>query len=293
MAGALCIGYYSAGSHALVGIPACPVLRPELQQLLAALYKFLPGLPSSKCITGAQATLTADGIGVTLEIIGTASVKLLEALPIFATNCAIARLSLKQDGRIEPIYAPFPLTVRMGNFAIPFPAGGFLQATAEAQEAITHMLGAHLKGCKKIVDLFSGLGTYSFPLLATASVLAVEGDATLVASFTAAARHQPHASRLRAECRDLFRNPYTANELIAFTGAAINPPRAGAKAQCEALAKSGIERIAMVSCNPETAARDLSILRKGGYKITAITGIDQFIYSEHVELVATLIRPRR
>jgi len=70
----------------------------------------------------------------------------------------------------------------------------------------------------------------------------------------------------------------------------LDPPRAGAKAQAEMLAKSRVATIVMVSCNPATAARDARTLIDGGYKLETVTPIDQFVYSAHLELVAVFRR---
>ena len=56
------------------------------------------------------------------------------------------------------------------------------------------------------------------------------------------------------------------------------------------IAKSSVPKFAAVSCNPVTLARDLAILVKGGYRITRVTPIDQFLWSPHVEAVATLVK---
>jgi 23S rRNA (uracil1939-C5)-methyltransferase len=70
----------------------------------------------------------------------------------------------------------------------------------------------------------------------------------------------------------------------------FDPPRAGAAAQAAMLAKSGVRRLVAVSCNPGTLARDLRILADGGYRIVRVTPVDQFLFSAHVEVVASLVR---
>ena len=96
-----------------------------------------------------------------------------------------------------------------------------------------------------------------------------------------------------AEKRDLFRRPLTAKELAAFDGLAFDPPRAGAEAQCEQIARSTVRRVAAVSCNPGTLARDLAILTQGGYRVTRVVPVDQFLWTSHVEVVALLEKPRK
>ena len=66
----------------------------------------------------------------------------------------------------------------------------------------------------------------------------------------------------------------------------IDPPRAGAEAQIEELAKARVPVIAHVSCNPVTFARDAGHLIAAGYVMDPITVIDQFRWSSHVEMVA-------
>ena len=72
----------------------------------------------------------------------------------------------------------------------------------------------------------------------------------------------------------------------------FDPPRAGAKTQCEMLAKSKINTVVAVSCNPATLARDCHILLDAGFRMGPVHGIDQFLWSPHVEAVVTLTRRR-
>ena len=88
----------------------------------------------------------------------------------------------------------------------------------------------------------------------------------------------------------LFLRPVMAAELKKINGVVFDPPRAGAQAQAKQLAQSKVKKIAAVSCNPTTLARDLAILIDGGFKLVSITPIDQFIYTPHVEVVAMLER---
>jgi 23S rRNA (uracil1939-C5)-methyltransferase len=97
--------------------------------------------------------------------------------------------------------------------------------------------------------------------------------------------------RVSTEARDLFRRPLLADELDRFDAAVIDPPRAGAEAQCAALAESGLTRLAMVSCNPVTFARDAKLLALAGWRIDRLVVVDQFRWSPHIELAATLTRP--
>ncbi|HXI86882.1 MAG TPA: hypothetical protein VNH64_05455, partial [Parvularculaceae bacterium] len=108
-----------------------------------------------------------------------------------------------------------------------------------------------------------------------------------------AANAQRNGARLnpvRAEARDLFARPLQPEELDVFDAVIFDPPRAGAAAQAEALARSTVPRIAAISCNPATFARDAAILIGGGYRLLRVTPVDQFVYSPHIELVGAFER---
>lgn len=85
--------------------------------------------------------------------------------------------------------------------------------------------------------------------------------------------------------RDLFEEPLREKDLAGFDAVVLDPPFAGARAQAEALAASTVARIVMVSCNPATFARDARILVDGGYALTRVAPVDQFVFSPHIELV--------
>ena len=70
----------------------------------------------------------------------------------------------------------------------------------------------------------------------------------------------------------------------------IDPPRAGAEAQCRELARSDVARIAAVSCDPASFARDVRLLAEGGFRLDWVQPVDQFRWSGHVEIAAGLSR---
>src|SRR5690606_25532261 len=117
-----------------------------------------------------------------------------------------------------------------------------------------------------VADLFAGCGTFGLRLGVQSRVHAVEGDALALAALDGAARAASGLKPVTAERRDLFRRPLSAKELNEFDGVVIDPPRAGAEDQCVQIARSTVKRVAAVSCNPGTLARDLKVLVDGGYK---------------------------
>jgi 23S rRNA (uracil1939-C5)-methyltransferase len=143
-----------------------------------------------------------------------------------------------------------------------------------------------------VADLFSGVGTFALPLAKKAKVHAVEQDKAALAALVQAARSKG-LKPVTTEARDLFKQPLTVPELAPYDAVVLDPPRAGAEAQARVLAKSKVPVIAYVSCDAASFARDAAILAAGGYRIGAVTPIDQFLWSSHIELVAGFVRGAR
>ena len=90
--------------------------------------------------------------------------------------------------------------------------------------------------------------------------------------------------------RDLYRRPLDVQELGRFEAVVLDPPRAGAKEQVALLAASSVPRIAYVSCNPATFARDAATLAAGGHGLDWVKPVGQFRWSTHVELASRFSR---
>jgi 23S rRNA (uracil1939-C5)-methyltransferase len=119
-------------------------------------------------------------------------------------------------------------------------------------------------------------------------VAAFDSSAAQVEALRDAAR--PLGGKIRTETRDLFRQPLTPAQLDSFDAVLLDPPRAGATAQARNLARSTVPSVIYVSCNPASFARDARVLCDGGYRLTRVIPVDQFLWSPHVELFAQFSR---
>jgi len=203
--------------------------------------------------------------------------------PAFA-KAGIVRVTV--DG--EPALLEREPVIPFDGIGVTPPPGAFLQATGHGEESLRAAVTEALGPAERIADLFCGAGTFALPLARRASVLAVDGDAALVAALEKAARHTAGLRPIRTATRNLFKAPLGPEELAGLDAVVIDPPRAGAEAQTRALARSGLPRIAMVSCNPASFARDARILTEAGYRLNWVQIVDQFRWSPHVELAASL-----
>jgi 23S rRNA (uracil1939-C5)-methyltransferase len=233
-------------------------------------------------------TLTLNGLDV--DVTGAAPPDGPQRLVLarHAREAGLARLTLDGDPVSEH---RLPLH-RFGRAEVAPPPGGFIQATSEGEAALVAAVREAIDKAPRVADLFCGAGTFALPLAERAEVLAVEGDLALLHALEAGWRKAGGAlKRIATAQRDLFRRPMLTNELRKMTAVAIDPPRAGAEAQCRELAKpSSITRIASVSCNPATFARDARILADGGWRLVWIQPVDQFRWSPHLELAAAFER---
>jgi 23S rRNA (uracil1939-C5)-methyltransferase len=285
--GGIVIGFHGRRSHRIIPITDCAVIRPALQALLPGLQAIAAiAAPARDALTlAATETLT----GIDLAVTGaspTLSADRRAALVQAADKLGLARLSINGEIAMERT----PPILRMGGVDVVPPSGGFLQATQESETAMVRLVCEALNGATKVVDLFSGAGTFTLPLAAHASVHAVEGEVAGLQALGRAIRKVQGIKPITTEKRDLFRQPLNQIDLSRFDGAVIDPPRAGAEAQTRELARSGIRQVAMVSCNAQSFARDLKIMLEAGFRLQQLTPIDQFLWSPHVEIVATLKR---
>ena len=275
------LGFNAEMSHRIVDMRECHILRPELFALVEPLRQVLADMLQPKRIAEVQLTLVDRGVDVMVKGVPAGRLSEIERLTSFAMKHDLARLSVDRGLGPEALYEPQPATVTLSGKPVGFPQGGFLQATDDGENALIDAVGEAVMGGKAIADLFAGLGTFAF---ATNANYAAE------ASRDAAAALKRAAPVMTVEHRDLYRRPLDTKELKGFEAVILDPPRAGAAEQVATLAKSAVLRIAYVSCNPSTFARDAKTLVDGGYSLDWVEPVGQFRWSTHVELAACFSR---
>ena len=275
------IGFNAEKSHRIIDMRECHILRAELFALVQPLRELFALLLESRRGAEAQMTLVDQGVDLLLRNVRAEDLAAIEALTEFAGKHRLARLSTDSGEGPETLYEPVPATVTLSGVPVTFPPGGFLQATEDGEAALVECVGECVGGSAPVADLFAGLGTFA---------LAVRAAYAAEASRDAAAGLRRAAPRLDVEHRDLYRRPLDAAELARFQSVVLDPPRAGADQQVRQLAGSAVGRVAYVSCNPATFARDARTLVDGGYALEWVRPVGQFRWSTHVELAASFTR---
>jgi 23S rRNA (uracil1939-C5)-methyltransferase len=266
------VGFNEAASHRIVDMRECHILRGELFALVAPLRRLLKGRAS------AAMTLADQGVDLLLEGVGADTLDAAEAMTAFARDNRLARLALDDGDGPQTVWEPEPVTATLSGIPVTLPRGAFLQATAEGEAALVAAVLDAVGGADIVADLFAGLGTFALAL--KGKVYAAEGARGAALALKGA------APGLAVDHRDLFRRPLDAAELNRFAAVILDPPRAGAREQAPLLAASSVPRIAYVSCNPATFARDARLLIDGGYRLDWVQPVGQFRWSTHVELAA-------
>lgn len=172
-------------------------------------------------------------------------------------------------------------------------ARSFMQVNpAQAERLYGLARGLLFEGTGTLLDAYCGTGTIGLICAEKAErLIGIESNSTAVSN---ARQNAAHNGIKNAEfiCADAGK----VMEQIAQEGGEIgalimDPPRAGADRRfLDSAAKLAPEQIIYISCNMKTLARDLSILKKTGYKAQSITPVDMFPRTRHCECIVSLIR---
>lgn len=285
------LGFKARRSWDLVEIAVCPISDPRIVAALPAMARLAaPLFEHPKSAPSLHVTLTDTGLDIDITgverrsggLSGDARTRLAET----ATEAGFARVTL--DG--EPASIARPARVTFGRATVDLPPGAFLQATPQAEAAMADFALEAAAGAARIADLYCGVGTFALRLAEIAPVQAADFAAPAIRALQAATGATPGLKAITAETRDLVRRPVLESELKKVDVALIDPPRAGAAEQTAQLAKSKVERVIAVSCNPTTFVRDARLLVDAGFRLERVLPVDQFLWSPHMELIAVLSR---
>jgi 23S rRNA (uracil1939-C5)-methyltransferase len=282
----LAVGFAALRAHEVVPIDRCPILAPSLDGALAAAWAIAEALKGERKPLDIQVTATEPGLDVEVRGSGPLSAARTTELARVADQHRLARLTRHGEivsQRVTP-------AIMMGRARVALPPGTFLQATVAGEAKLAELVAENFGGTKRIVDLFAGAGPFALRLAERARVMAADNDKDAIAALRRAAETTQGLKPIEAVVRDLFRSPFTPAELKHADCVVFDPPRQGAQAQARELAASKVGTVVAVSCNPTSFARDARILADGGYRLTRVTPVDQFLYSPHVELVAKFER---
>lgn len=280
----------------VVDMTECHVIDPALFDLLDPLRNVLSSLGA---VTGGgdlQINLYSSGPDILISTDAapapTDRVKLAE----FGRMHKVPRISWRSRRRpadgYEIVAQQGPVFHAFDAVKLTPPPGGFLQATMQSEHAIADAVLAALPALNRkdpIVELFAGFGTLTVPLARKGRVLAYEGHFEAISALKSGAIGQ----RIETTHRDLTRQPLIAKEFAKARVVVLDPPHAGALIQMDHIARSNVEDIVYISCNPQALHKDSGLLQKAGYEILSISVIDQFLWSTEVEAVVAFTKSKK
>jgi 23S rRNA (uracil1939-C5)-methyltransferase len=302
------LGLFARGTHDVVDIPECQVLRPRVQAVAQSLRSELTHLAHVSSFDLREADA---GVLVTAAVTGRVTRDerrvLAERIASLDANVVSVAVSTREPdsaqllgSEAETLVGPSELEHRPDPTA-PFhyaAHGAFSQAHPEQLARLHAALEAELtrEGGKplagsSLLELYAGSGLLSLRLAARGA------RPLLVESFEPAARMAERAARAQGlTLRVLAADAGTAlAELVRagerFDAVLVNPPRRGLAPDVrEAIARLRPELLLYVSCEPSTLARDASHLALLGFALERATPFDMIPLSDAVEALARFTR---
>ncbi|MCG3176796.1 MAG: 23S rRNA (uracil(1939)-C(5))-methyltransferase RlmD [Candidatus Omnitrophica bacterium] len=246
-------GYYGQDNTTLVPVVDCPLLRPEL-------------------------------------------VPYLSVTPPYKDKAERLTYKVDADGRVHPGEKPVFIRMALAGRRYLVPAGGFFQVNeavaSEAARRIAAWVGEAAP--ERLLDLYAGVGTLGLLCLDAASevVFAEEHEGSVealrmnIAESGAQDRLRVVTGRVEHRLEEL--TPWITPRSVVL----VDPPRKGlAEGMAVWLARSGVQEVLYLSCDPSTLARDIRDLLQGGvYEPVEALPLDMFPRTRHIE---TLVRIRR
>lgn len=308
------VGFYRLRSHEVVDIAECPVQPPEaVKQALAAKEVLAAkGVVPFDEATGRGAIRhlvlrRGRGTGDSHLILVSASeddpgvrkaVGSLRRLHPPVTGASLNvntwASSVVLGSRTKPLFGSPVWREKVGGLTFAISPASFFQTNAAAAEILVEEVRRAVPRdpALRVIDLYAGVGLFALTLAAqVAEVVAVEGNRG------AARDGEANANRNGImNCR-FHSGPverFVADRRLGRFGAAVaDPPREGlGEGVLEGLVRGcRIRRLALVSCDPLTLARDLERAEALGGRVVRVLPVDMFPHTHHLEAVATVDFP--
>ncbi len=271
-------GFLAANSHEVVPVEDCLILHPLLRELYTSLDMMQPDVEQMELRVG---TATGD-LMLVLQTID-------EEPPVLEVDFPMSIVQVCHDTVSAPLIGLDYITEEIHGRPFRISATSFYQVnTALAGQLVDLVLEAlDLEGDEKVLDVYCGVGLFSAFLSQEAgSVLGIEINPEAVADARYNLRDAENVTFMEGEVEELL--PEIEGPVDAVV---LDPPRSGVERETlDALLALGPARIAYVSCDPATLARDARRIVDAGYTLEWVQPVDLFPQTYHVECVALLSR---
>jgi len=287
-------GFFRSKSHYVVPMSTCPVLAPELNELLAGLRDLLGATEFAALIPQIDLALGDNGRRrAVIHYLGGARKQLIQRLEPLAimADCALYLQSGRQD-TLSLVAGAGELMIEVAEpeLQLRYAAGGFTQINLQQNRQLVKLVlaAAGLTGTERVLDLFCGMGNFSLPLAQRAGhVVGIEDFSPSIAmALSNAADNAIDNVEFHSRAAEGALTFFSSRQ--PFDLVLLDPPRSGAYEVMRELVKVPVRRILYVSCDPQTLARDLKPLLHGGYQLESSQPLDMFPQTFHCESLTVL-----
>ncbi len=312
--GKIISGVYQSGSHRIVNVDSCMTEDETADRIIVSIRNMLPDFgiwvyDEDRRTGWLRHVLVKRGFssGEVMVVLVAANgrfplkkkftSKLLELHPEITTvilNINAKDTNLVLGDREEVLYGKGYIVDTLCSLEFAISAKSFYQINPVQTEKLyaKAIEYACLNENSVVIDAYCGIGTIGLAASKYAgTVIGAElnPDAVKDAISNAKRNGVKNARFYCADAGDFMEEMAAAGERadVVF----MDPPRSGSsKKFLSSLIKMKPDRVVYISCNPETQARDLRTLTRGGYKVEKITPVDMFPFTNHIETVVLLVR---
>jgi len=285
-------GFRKKQSKDIVNVTHCPVLAPELNQLMPPLQKMLQGFSNQDALGHIELVKGDNTRVIVLRHMKPLKEQDQAQLEAFASEQQATLYLMPQTDQLDRIVGEQAHYLEAG-VTIPFEPNNFIQVNQQvnAQMVEQALNWLELAEQDRVLDLFCGLGNFSLPMAKTAQrVIGVEGVDAMVekATFNAKLNQLDNAVFYQANLeQDMIGQPWASEK---FDKLLLDPARAGASGIVDQISELGATRVVYVSCNPATLARDSQSLLNQGFQLDKLGMLDMFPHTSHIESMALFVK---
>jgi len=271
------LGLFRKRSHTLCPIQECAIASADVNAVLKGLRTFRSR--NRAAFSGTISVLASPaGALVSLTLLEEAARDLYGFLGRMVQGCTIVN-----PGARIVLGEPY-LAMPVQGLRIFVPPDAFWQVNPEINEILVGMICEFMQGSDRVMDLYCGCGNITLPLSRVCGhVVGIEWDRPSIE----AARHS--ASEAGIGNASFFEADALKAEMQDADGMVLDPPRSGLPAALiRKITGHRLRKIAYVSCNPSTLARDLRLFVESGYRVISIRLLDMFPHTHHIESMVFL-----
>ena len=282
------LGFKKYKSETLININNCIIIDPEIMAFMSELKNAFNKIFLTNEILIFHVNKLDYGLDILIQT--NKSLRINDLINIFKNfKSKIISIYYQQNNQNPELilfYNKNKLSFGKDNVYGLIPPAGFFQATKIAEnELIKNILNEIQNKNEYVLDLYSGSGTFTLPLLKNGyNVYAIDNNKSSIESLIKSSKEQNLFNNFKYNISNLTKEKIETHFFQNFDMVILDPPRAGAIIQVTSLGKSKVKKIIYISCNIQTFLRDSKILLSYGYKIKYILPIDQFLYTSHLEI---------